>query len=114
LVRTIIDESSETVNWLIKNGCELNLVDAGICGSYEHIGMPATLHRYAEGGKVAVTKLIEFFKNNGDTVMFSTPATDLIKDANGKIIGVTARREDGTELRGSYKKRPEQILFHLF
>lgn len=99
LVRTIIDESSETVNWLIENGCKLNLVDAGTGASYEHIGMPTTLHGYDEGGTVAITKLIESFKNNGGTVMFSTPATDLLKDANGKVVGVTARKADGTELK---------------
>ncbi|MBF4692589.1 FAD-dependent oxidoreductase [Fusibacter sp. Q10-2] len=99
LVRKIIDESSETVNWLIQNGCKLNLVDAGSGASYEHIGMPATLHGYAEGGAVAVSKLVESFKGNGGTVMFSTPATDLIKDADGKIIGVMAKKEDGTELK---------------
>lgn len=29
LVRTIIEESGRTVDWLIENGCKLNLVDAG-------------------------------------------------------------------------------------
>ncbi len=99
LVRTIIDESSETVNWLIKNGCKLNLVDAGTGGSYAHIGMPTTLHGYAEGGSVAISELIKSFKGNGGTVMFSTPATDLIKDSEGKVIGVMAKKEDGTELK---------------
>lgn len=104
LVRTIIDESSETVNWLIKNGCKLNLVDAGTGGSYVHQGMPTTLHGYAEGGSVAITKLIESFTKNGGTVMFSTPATGLIKDEKGAVVGVTAKKEDGTELKISAKK----------
>ncbi len=99
LVRTIIDESSETVNWLIANGCALNLVDAGTGGSYAHIGMPATLHGYAEGGAVAIEKLIESYKENGGTVMFSTPATDLLKDDAGAVVGVMARKEDGTQLK---------------
>ncbi len=103
LVRTIIEESSETVDWLMKNGCELSLVDAGAGGSYTHIGMPATLHGYKEGGAVAITRLIESFKNNGGTVMFSTPATELIKDGNGKITGVMAKKEDGTTLKVNAK-----------
>lgn len=44
LVRTIIDQSSETVNWLMKNRCELNLIDAGVGLSYVHVGMPTMLH----------------------------------------------------------------------
>ena len=99
LVRTIIEESGKTVDWLIENGCELNLVDAGTGGSFAHVGMPATLHGYKEGGRVAITKLIESFKNNGGEVMFSTPATDLIKDSNGNIKGVMAEKEDGTKLK---------------
>jgi fumarate reductase flavoprotein subunit len=99
LVRTIIDESSETVDWLMKNGCELNLIDADVGSSYVHVGMPTTLHRYKEGGKVAITKLIETFKNNGGKVMFSTPATELIKDKNGKVTGVMVAKEDGSKLK---------------
>lgn len=98
LVRTIIEESGRTVDWLIENGCKLNLVDAGTGGSFAHVGMPATLHGYAEGGKVAINKLIESFKNNGGQVMFSTPATDLIKDSEGNVKGVVAKKEDGTIL----------------
>lgn len=103
LVRTIIEESGKTVDWLIENGCELNLVDAGTGGSYVHIGMPATLHGYKEGGRVAITKLIESFKNNGGVVMFSTPATGLIKDSAGNVKGVMAEKEDGTKLKVNSK-----------
>lgn len=55
--------------------------------------MPATLHGYAEGGKVAINKLIESFKNNGGQVMFSTPATELIKDSEGNVKGVVAKKK---------------------
>lgn len=103
LVRTIIEESGKTVDWLIENGCELNLVDAGTGGSYAHIGMPATLHGYKEGGRVAIIKLIESFKNNGGEVMFSTPATELIQDDDGNITGVIAQKEDGTKLKVNAK-----------
>ncbi|WP_246169646.1 FAD-dependent oxidoreductase [Alkalibaculum sporogenes] len=99
LVRKIIDESSETVNWLIKNGMELNLIDAGVGLSYENVGRPATLHGYNEGGTVAITKLIKKFEDNKGTTMFATPATELIKDDSGKITGVVATKEDGSKLK---------------
>ena len=77
---------------------QLNLVDAGSGSSYNHIGMPATLHGYAEGGTVAITKLVGVFEESGGEVRWSTPATDLIVE-NGTVTGVIAQKEDGSELR---------------
>lgn len=99
LVRKIIDESSNTVDWLMDNGMQLNLIDAGVGGSYEHIGMPSTLHGYNEGGAVAIKKLIEKFQDNGGTVMFSTPAKELIVDKDGTVSGVIATKKDGSQLK---------------
>lgn len=103
LVRKIIDEAGSTVDWLEENGCDLKLVDAGVGGGYEHIGTPATLHGYQEGGKVAITNLIESFKSKGGEVRFSTPATELIKDSNGKVTGVMATKSDGSTLKVNAK-----------
>lgn len=103
LVRKIIDESGATVDWLEQNGCQLNLVDAGTGGGYEHIGKPATLHGYNEGGTVAITKLIDTYTSNGGVVRFSTPATELNKDSEGKITGVIATNPDGSTLKVNAK-----------
>lgn len=99
LVRTIIDESSETVDWLMKNGMELNLADAGSGFSFANVGRPSTLHGYNEGGIVAISKLIKEFEGNNGTVMFSTPATDLLIDDDGKVTGVIAAKDDGSKLK---------------
>lgn len=99
LVRTIIEESSKTVDWLINNGMELNLVDAGSGSSFENVGRPTTLHGYNEGGTVAITKLIKKFEENNGTVMFLTPATELITNDNGNVTGVIATKEDGSKLK---------------
>ena len=103
LVRTIIEESSETVDWLIENGMQLNLVDAGSGFSFANVGRPSTLHGYNEGGIVAITKLIKEFEANNGTVMFSTPATELITDDSGKVSGVIATKEDGSKLKVNAK-----------
>ncbi|MGL6107471.1 FAD-binding protein [Romboutsia sp.] len=103
LVREIIDEAGPTVDWLEENGCDFNLADAGTGGGYEHIGMPATLHGYAEGGTVAINKLIDSFKSKGGEVRFSTPATELIKDDKGNITGVMAKKADGSTLKVNAK-----------
>jgi len=99
LVRTIIEESSKTVDWLIDNNMQLNLVDSGSGLSFANVGKPTTLHGYNEGGIVALTKLIKEFEENKGTVMFSTPATELLTDENGRVAGVIATKEDGSKIK---------------
>lgn len=104
LVRTIIDNAGETVDWLGENGAKVSLVDAGTGGGFEHSGAPATLHGYQEGGSKAIANLVESFEKAGGTAYFSTPANELLKDADGKINGVSATKEDGTILKINAKK----------
>ena len=94
LVRRIIDESGKTVDWLNENGAIMKLVDAGTGGSYDHIGMPATLHGYQEGGTKAVTKLIEKFKSLGGQMYFGFAGQRLLQDENGNVTGVVAQSDD--------------------
>ena len=94
LVRRIIDESGKTVDWLNENGAIMKLVDAGTGGSYDHIGMPATLHGYQEGGTKAVTKLIEKFKSLGGQMYFGFAGQRLLQDDNGNVTGVVAHGDD--------------------
>lgn len=103
LVRKIIDEAGPTVDWLEKNGCDFNLSDAGTGGGFNHIGAPATLHGYNEGGTVAINNLIKSFEEKGGEVRFSTPATDIIKDDNGNVVGVNATKADGSKLKVNAK-----------
>lgn len=84
LVRRIIDESGRTVDWLNENGAIMKLASAGTGGAYEHIGMPATLHGYQEGGAKALKALLESFKKAGGTAYFSTPATELVSKDGGR------------------------------
>lgn len=99
LVRKVIDEAGSTVDFLEENGCDFNLAEAGTGGSYEHIGMPTTLHGYNEGGTVALNKLVESFEKKGGEVRFNTPATELIKDDKGNVTGVVAKKEDSSTLK---------------
>lgn len=95
LVRRIIDESGKTVDWLNANGCRMTLVDAGTGGAYAHIGMPATLHGYQDGGAKALVALKDSFLKAGGQALFSTRATELIKDAKGNVTGVRIIGKDG-------------------
>jgi fumarate reductase flavoprotein subunit len=78
---------------------DLALLDAGQGAQYSHVGMPTTAHGYMDGGVVALKTIHEKVKSYGGQVMYETPGESLIKDANGKITGVVAKKADGTELR---------------
>lgn len=93
LVRRIIDEAGKTVDWLNENGCRMKLVSAGTGGAYNHIGMPATLHGYQDGGAKALQGLLTSFEKAGGKALFTTPAQELMLE-NGRVVGVKAWSED--------------------
>lgn len=103
LVREIIDNAGQTVDWLNENGAKMSLVQAGAGGGYEHRDAPTTLHGYQEGGTVAITNLVNNLEQAGGKVYFSTPATELRTNKEGKVIGVKAKKEDGSTLEVTAK-----------
>ena len=104
LVRTIIRESSDTVNWLVKNGMNLMLLDAGYGAQYNHVGMPATAHGYVDGGAKAIGDLHKKIKDLGGSVYYETPAKELLFDASHRVAGIKAVQSDGTTLNIRAKK----------
>ena len=99
LVTRIIDEAGETVNYLEENGVNLLLMDSGAGAQYAHVGMPATIHYYQDGGSVAIQTLHNKVTENGGQVLYETPGEELIFDKDDKVDGVIAKKADGTTLR---------------
>ena len=99
LITKITDEAGETVNYLEENGVNLLLMDSGAGAQYAHVGMPATIHYYQDGGSVAIQTLHDKFIENGGQVLYETPGTELIFDKDNKVSGVIAKKSDGTTLR---------------
>lgn len=104
LVRNVIKESSDTVNWLIKNGMNLMLLDAGYGAQYNHIGMPETAHGYVDGGAKAIGDLHKKIQELGGEVYYETPAVELLFDSNKKVAGIKAVQTDGTTINIHAKK----------
>lgn len=98
LVTSIIQESSDTVDWLVDNGMNLTLLDAGYGSQYAHVGMPTTAHGYVDGGTAAIQGLVDKIIEYGNEVMFETEGKDLIKNEDGTVGGVIATTADGKEL----------------
>lgn len=99
LLTKIIQNSGDTVDWLEENGCDLVLAHPATGGYYEHreTHQADTLHGYAEGGTVALTKLHKSIEEKGGTVLYSTKATELIIE-DGVVKGIIAEKADGGKL----------------
>lgn len=98
LVSAIIEKSASTVDWLIENGVNLVLLDAGQGAQYAHVGMPTTAHGYVDGGSVAVKTIHDKVISHGSEVLYETAGESLIFDENNEVSGVTAKKSDGTIL----------------
>ncbi|NTW72697.1 MAG: FAD-dependent oxidoreductase [Eubacteriaceae bacterium] len=97
LFSQIIDNSGETIDWLVGKGFEL---------------VPDTsFFAVAHGGAQLINAFAKmpymgletrgYFENmvkDVDTILTETTATELIKDKNGKITGIKAVKYDGTEI----------------
>lgn len=103
LVRAIIDKSGSTVDWLIKNGCNLNLVEPGIGGQPVHIGDPKAFAGYSDGGSKAIINLQASINKKGGKILFDTTGEQLIKNKQGVVTGIIAQQIDGTKLNISAK-----------
>lgn len=99
LLTKVIQNSGETVDWLIDNGVKLTLAHPATGGYYEHIEThPAsTLHGYTEGGVKGITALHNSIESKGGQVLYETTAKDIILD-NGKVAGIIAEKADGGTL----------------
>lgn len=99
LLSKVIQNSGETVDWLIENGVKLTLAHPATGGYIEHkeTHPASTLHGYTEGGVKGITALHNSIQNNGGKVLYETTAKELIVE-NGKVTGIIAEKADGGTL----------------
>jgi len=89
LVRTFIDKSADTINWLMQLGVE-----------YEKIwalwpGGPRSWHLIKGGGKKLIEILVQKVTEKGVPIFMETPAIELIMDKENRMAGVTVRDKGG-------------------
>lgn len=98
LVSKIIKNAGKTVDFLLENGAQLSLLPAGTGGQYWHIGTPATLHAYQNGGgSKNIGRLQDTFKKKGGTLLFETTGNKLLKNKKGEVIGIIVEDADEEE-----------------
>lgn len=96
LVKSIIDKSGDTIDWLIENGIGLHM-GLGV-NQKAHIDSPKTYHMW-DNSREDFPQVYEKMKNDyGAQLRLNTKGTKLITDENGAITGVIATKEDGSTL----------------
>ncbi|MFC3394535.1 FAD-dependent oxidoreductase [Brenneria rubrifaciens] len=106
LTKRIVDKSASTVDWMIKHGVALEIMettrDAKKSSVQQaHLDDPIksdVYHRIKNGGEAAYKTLYAAFDKLGGKVMTKTVGKSLIQDENGKVIGLIAEKEDGGQL----------------
>ncbi|MBN2075260.1 MAG: FAD-dependent oxidoreductase [Dehalococcoidales bacterium] len=104
LIKTLIDMSTETMEWFEDMGVEfIDLTSHGPGGYYTaHIVKPDPPQPGLGGAAVMMRKLEEKARELGVQILLKTPAKKLIKE-NDRIIGVEAEDNEGETVRVNCK-----------
>jgi fumarate reductase flavoprotein subunit len=99
--KQFIDRSGEAMNWAIDTS---KATPSSQCGDFTVVGQNTVYNgvttwasgvRVAGGTKSFVEMMLSNATDNNADIRYETPACQLIKDADGKVIGVIAKDKDG-------------------
>ena len=93
LVKVAVDEAVDLVPWFESLGAEFLKVVPFAGHTVDR------LHQEKSLSGAGIAKVLkDAAEKNGAQILLETPATELIQDADGKIVGVKAKRANGTEV----------------
>lgn len=100
ILRAYIDKSGDTIRWLMDKGIEFEvgpqmMMYAGQAPSW-HIAInkkTGDLSRFAQVFRLLASEI----EAHGGRVLTNTGASRILKDNDGKVCGIIARRKDGSE-----------------
>ena len=95
LIQAFVEKSGSTVDWLLDHGVELYVSEKN--QQIAHLDDPRVYHRIE--GSQAFDALYESFDKLGGTLMTSTTATEIVKDSDGNVKQVIAKKADGTTVK---------------
>jgi fumarate reductase flavoprotein subunit len=93
LVRTFIDKSASTIDWVMQLGVNFSKVLTLWPGG------PRTWHMMESGGKGFIETLAKAIAENGVKVFYATPAKKLLMDKNNKVSGIIAQDANGNDIQ---------------
>lgn len=96
LVRKFLQKSGDTIEWLIAHGMPL----VSVKNTQKTHTKYETYHAYQDRSQKAAyfKNLMAGVEKNGGKVLYQTPATEVLTDANGRAIGVVAKAKNGGKL----------------
>lgn len=94
-LRLYAENVGQTIDWLHDDvGVKIIPNDLPYLAEYSH----RRAVEFEGGAKTMAQHLREVISKNGTQVLFNTRVNDLITDLNGRVIGVKATANDGTEV----------------
>jgi fumarate reductase flavoprotein subunit len=113
LVRTFVDRSAGTIDWLEQMGVEF------IEPSSFWPGAPRTWHLFKGGGAAMIKVLLKLADEKGIEIVYRTAVKELIRPERGPVAGVIVEDQEGRQTRveakaviiatGGYANDPELL-----
>lgn len=98
IVRTIVENASDTVEWLQNYGVEFYILETTTQAAHEDdIYKWKTYHKFKDQA-VAYENMYAKLDEMGATVRYNTSLATILKDDAGNATGITATKEDGGTL----------------
>ena len=95
VIRTLLNESGETIDWLENHGVEIK----GIKTMFPPEKTLSTWHIFKGSGARVVKIMSEAVREKDGLILTKTPARELLTDAEGCVNGVLAETREGEEIR---------------
>lgn len=100
LVRTFCDASAENIQWLVDRGVQIQDVEpihSSLTPWRVHNVKGGGGQTSGHGGQFCVP-LTKTYEDAGGQILYNCPATELITDAAGAVVGVKAEKADGSKI----------------
>jgi len=91
VIRTLLDASGKTIDWLTDQGVEIESIQT----MFPPEKSLQTWHIFKGSGARVVKILVEGIKKKGGLILTSTPAKELMINDDGAVAGVVAENEAG-------------------
>lgn len=95
LTRSIVEKSSDTIDWLENAGMEFYLQQETTQFAHEDdVYKYKTYHKYKDS-TIGFENLYKHLDGMDTELRLNTSLSSILKDSEGKVVGITANKEDG-------------------
>jgi len=98
LTRAVVDKSASTVDWLMKYGVDLYLSDENTQQAHNADPIKWRIYHHYKDSAAAFTNMYKHLEEMGGQLMTRTTGKALLKDEQGRVVGLIAETADGGKL----------------